>query len=118
MYWAALMNMERIVHEVSIYDPKSGIWTKGPGLPGDEVDGFSPAACVHNGSLYVSVADGGLYRLNEARQEWERSGHGTPRVAHRIVSGDNVSTNHAILVIGGADKGHNLDLIESVPAGN
>jgi hypothetical protein len=98
-----------ITHDVSIYDPKTGLWTEGPKLPGGEIDGFSPAACVHQGSLYVSIADGSLYRLNESGQVWEKTGSASPRVAHRIASDGNT-----ILVIGGAAKGRNSDLIEAV----
>ena len=103
----------KIVHDVSIYDPKTGVWSKGPPLPGNEIDGFSPAACVHENSLFVSIADGSLYRLNESRQVWEKTGSASPRVAHRIVSDGKV-----ILVIGGAAKGRNSDLIEAVPVGS
>jgi N-acetylneuraminic acid mutarotase len=103
----------KVIQEVSIYDPATGIWTDGPTLPGKEIDGFSPAACVHDGSLYVSLADGELYRLDESKEQWEKSGDATPRVAHRIVS-----DRKAILVIGGADKGSNSDLIEAVVVGN
>lgn len=98
----------KIVHEVAIYNPGTDAWTKGPDLPGGEINGFAPGACVHAGNLYVSVADGTLYRLNEAKQEWEKSGNATPRIAHRIVSDDKT-----ILVIGGAAKGQNSDLIEA-----
>ncbi len=98
-----------ISHEVSIYDPKTGVWAKGPELPGGEIAGFSPAACVHEGSLYVSIADGALYRLNESKQDWEKAGNATPRIAHRLApEGKN------ILVMGGAAKGLNLDLVEAV----
>ncbi len=102
----------KISHEVSVYDPKSGLWTEGPKLPGGEIDGFGPAACEHDGSLYVSIASGALYRLDESKQEWEKSGSATPRVAHRIAS-----NGKTILVIGGAAKGQNSDLIEAVSVG-
>lgn len=109
----AMDDYGKISTEVSIYDPKTGVWTKGPALPGGETNGFSPAACVHDGNLYVSVADGALYRLGESRQEWEKTGQATPRVAHRIASDAKT-----ILVIGGAAKGRNLDLIEAVSLGS
>jgi hypothetical protein len=99
----------KIVHDVDIYDPATGRWAKGPALPGDEIDGFAPAACVDGVKLYISVADGSLYRLNDATQTWEKAGSTSARVAHRIVSDGN-----KILVIGGAEKGRNLDLIEPV----
>lgn len=99
----------KIVHDVAIYDPDTDQWTSGPSLPGGEIDGFAPAACVHDGSLYVSVADGSLYRLNASLQTWEKIGTGTPRVAHRIASWGG-----SILISGGADKGNNSDLIEAI----
>jgi N-acetylneuraminic acid mutarotase len=102
-----------ISHQVDIYDPKSHLWTNGPLLPGGEIAGFAPAACVHDGKLYVSIADGSLYRLNEPKGQWEKLADTTPRVAHRMVSdGDR------ILIMGGAARGRNLDLIESVDVGN
>ena len=73
---------------------------------------FAPAAGTHNGNLYVSVSDGTLYRLNDTSQEWEKVGRSTPRLAHRIAS-----TGEAVLVMGGADKGKNSDLVEAVRAG-
>lgn len=101
---------DKVVRNVSIYDPASGDWSEGPTLPGGAAtDGFAPAACVHDGKLYVSVADGGLYRLDESRQHWEKAGQATPRVAQRIVS-----DGKKILVLGGADKGKNSDLVEAV----
>lgn len=102
-----------VVKSVSIYDPATGSWSEGPALPGGAAtDGFAPAACVHDGKLYVSVADGGLYELDEAQQRWEKFGQATPRVAHRIVSDER-----RILVLGGAGKGKNSDLVEAVEIG-
>ena len=98
--------------DVDIYDPKTGLWTKGPKLPGAGVNTFAPAACVQGGRLYVSLADGGLYRLSESKREWEKAGSTTPRIAHRMVADDK-----SILMIGGAKDGSNLDLIESVDPG-
>jgi hypothetical protein len=99
----------KIIHDVAIYDPGANQWASGPAVPGGEIDGFAPAACAHNGALYVSVADGSLYRLNASRQEWEKEGIGTPRVAHRIASWGN-----SILISGGADNGNNSNLIEAI----
>jgi N-acetylneuraminic acid mutarotase len=102
-----------VVKSVSIYDPTTGLWSEGTALPGGAAtDGFGSAACVHDGKLYVSVADGGLYRLDESKQQWEKSGQATPRVAHRIVS-----DGARILVLGGADKGRDSDLVEALVVG-
>jgi hypothetical protein len=102
----------KIVREVAIYDPKADRWTDGPALPGGEMNGFAPAACVHDGVLYVSVADGSLYRLDAAGQQWEKLGASTPRLAHRIGF-----WGQSILISGGAAKGNNLDLIEAITVG-
>ncbi len=96
-----------VVGEVDIYDPRTKAWTKGPALPGSGVNPFAPAAAVDANRLYVSVADGTLYRLNRSEQAWEKVGSGTPRVAHRAVADGG-----SILVMGGAEKGKDLDLIE------
>jgi hypothetical protein len=100
----------QIVRNVSIYDPKTAVWSEGPELPEGAGRAFAPAAVVHGGSLYTSVSDGTLLRLNEPSRIWEKGGSATGRVAHRLVShGGNV------LVIGGASGGKNFDLIEAVP---
>jgi hypothetical protein len=95
---------------VDVLDPATGEWSAAPELPGPARNGFGPAACTLGDALYVSVADGSLYRLDEAAREWVRVATTTPRIVHRAVGlGDRV------LVLGGADKGRNFDLVESVP---
>lgn len=98
-----------IVSDVDIYDPGSNTWTRGPALPGNGINAFAPAATVHDGSLYVSVADGTLYRLNESMERWDEAGRATPRVAHRMVSDGKL-----ILIMGGAAGGKDLSLIEAI----
>ena len=66
----------------------------------------------HDTKLYVSVADGTLFRLDRSGQSWEKAGSGTPRLAHRLAS-----KGETVLVIGGAADGNNYDLIEAVPVG-
>jgi hypothetical protein len=113
MYVIGGMNSRNSVErKVSIYDPAAKTWNDGPELPGNWMTGFAPAAVVHDGRLYVSVADGALLRLSRSGDSWEPAGSASPRVAHRLVS-----SGDAILVIGGAAKSHNLDLVEAVEAG-
>jgi N-acetylneuraminic acid mutarotase len=99
----------QIVREMSIYDPATGNWSGGPKLPAGPGLSFAPAAGEHAGALYVSVSDGTLLRLKQSGLEWERVGKSTARLAHRIAS--NGTT---VLVIGGAEKGKNSDLVEAV----
>ena len=100
---------EEPIVRVEIYDPASNAWSAGPVLPGKEINGFAPAACTLNGRLYASVANGKLYRLNEANQSWEEIAKTTPRIVHRLIPDGS-----RILVVGGASKGKNFDLIEVV----
>ncbi|BDC49064.1 hypothetical protein F183_A13800 [Bryobacterales bacterium F-183] len=108
-----LTDRAAVVRDVTVYDPKTNTWSEGPKLPASKALSFAPAAGVHKGVMYVSVSDGTLYRLNGATKEWDVVGKGTPRVAHRFASyGKNV------LIIGGADKGANSDLVEAFAVGN
>ncbi len=99
----------QVVKEVAIYDPARNSWTTGPELPVNQQNSFAPAAAIQNNRLYVSVADGTLYRFDEAQQSWEKTGQTTPRLAHRAVA-----TQQGLLVMGGAASGKNFDLIELV----
>jgi N-acetylneuraminic acid mutarotase len=102
-------SQQKVVRDVSIFDPKTNQWSEGPALPEGTNAGFAPAVGVHRGQLYVSIADGTLLRLNLAKAEWVKAGEAAPRVAHRLAScGDK------LLVIGGAAKGKNFDLVEAV----
>lgn len=103
-------NFAKVQRTVSIYDPASGVWTEAPQLPAGPTTGFSPAVAAHNGALYASVADGSLLRLRPGAASWDKIGTATPRVAHRLAI--HASTAY---VIGGADKGRNSALIESLP---
>ncbi len=100
---------QKVVSDVSIYDPKTNQWSEGPGLPAGTNLGFAPAVGVHEGRLYVSVSDGSLLCLNPAANAWEKVAAAAPRVAHRLASrGDSV------LLIGGAAKGKNLDSVDAI----
>ena len=99
----------QIVRSVSIYDPKTEAWSEGPELPEGSGRAFAPAAVVHQKSLYASVSDGTLFRLNEASDAWEKAGNATGRVAHRLISYAD-----KVLVVGGASGGKNFDLIEAI----
>ncbi|MBI1357851.1 MAG: hypothetical protein GC160_26235 [Acidobacteria bacterium] len=103
----------QIQRAVSIYDPRTQQWSDGPELPeGPGPVGFAPAVGVHRGRLYVSVSDGALWRLDEAGHAWEKAGQGAPRVAHRLAFQPD-----AVLILGGAAGGGNLDTVDVVPLG-
>lgn len=53
----------------NVFDPKTGEWTSGPTLPGERMNGFTPASVVVGDQLLVTPADGKIYRLKA--NEWE-----------------------------------------------
>jgi len=97
--------------EVDIFEVASGIWTKGPELPEGRMNGFSSAACVVDGHLYASVADGSLLRLNDAKNQWELVGKYSPRIVHRLTP-----RGEGLVLVGGAAKMKNIDTVEFVEA--
>lgn len=99
----------KVSTEVDIYDPEKDEWRKGAALPGGERNGFAPAAAAIGGKLYVAAGDGGLYVFEEERNEWKEAGRVRARVAHRMVS-----DGRGLMVLGGARKGENLDIVERV----
>ena len=99
---------------VNVYDPKAGTWSEGPPLPGEKSNGFTPASAVAGGRLYVTPADGKLYRLTEAGDRWEEAGKlREPRFVARMVPG---GAGH-LVVIAGAAPGTLLASVEVVEAG-
>jgi hypothetical protein len=100
------------IRRVDIFDPKTGAWTAGPSLLGRPQNGFAPAACTQGADLYVSVGDGGLHRHAQDGSGWILGAEATPRIAHRLVA-----SGPSVLIIGGAAKGDNLNLVESVTPG-
>ncbi|MDX2178316.1 MAG: hypothetical protein SFV18_01905 [Bryobacteraceae bacterium] len=99
---------QKVERAVSIFDPAANSWSEGPELPEGTNLGFAPAAGLHRGRLYVSVADGALLRLNQSGNAWEKAGSSGGRVAHRLAS-----NGRELLLLGGAAKGKNLDAIET-----
>jgi YHS domain-containing protein len=97
--------------EVQVYDPATDKWSLGPEIPGKDVNGFSCAACVLSGKLYMNVADGGTYRLDDAGKKWEKVGQTPGRIVARMVP--NGATQ--LLVVGGSfGKGINRNSIDVV----
>lgn len=102
---------DKVQRTVNVFDTVAGTWSQAPDLPGATMNGFSPAACTVEGRVFVSVGDGGLHRLDPSGTTWQRMATATPRIVHRMVSHDA-----EILLVGGAAKGANLDLIEVATA--
>ncbi len=97
--------------EVQIYDPAANKWSVGPEIPGGGNNGFSCAACVLDGKLYMSVADGSVYKLDSAGKKWEKVGTTPGRIVARMVP----NAPSQLLVVGGSSgKGTNRSTIDIV----
>jgi N-acetylneuraminic acid mutarotase len=87
---------------VNFYDPTSKSWSKAVDIPEGAMNGFTPAACSCDGQLYLSPADGKVYRLSEKGDAWVESGVlKLSRVVHRMVP----IAKSQMLVLGGSAKG-------------
>ena len=96
---------------VSIFDTKAGKWSDGPPIPGEDGNGFTPAAAVHNGRLYVTPADGKVYMLNDKCDTWTSMGElKAKRFVARMVPGPN----GRLVVLGGAGAGALLASVEAI----
>ena len=95
--------------EVDVLHVPTGSWTKGPALPGDVSNGFSPAAAVLCDRVFASVASGQLLRLSKDESAWEVVAQTTPRIVHRMVA-----HRSSLLLLGGACGTEMTDLVEVV----
>ena len=100
---------EEVSQQVDIFDPAPGTWSRGPELPAGGFNGFAPAACVYDGRLLVSVADGSLLELDQQAGEWKTVAHASPRIVHRMVP-----ARDGVILVGGASGKDNLDRVELV----
>ena len=100
---------EEVSQRVDIFDPTEGTWGRGPDLPAVGVNGFAPAACVFDGRLLVSVADGSLLELDRQGQGWNTVARASPRIVHRLVPAPD-----GVILVGGASGKDNLDRVELV----
>ena len=100
-----------ISHEVDIYSPETGKWSKGPELPGSTMNGFGTTAWSLGGNLYVSGMDGDVFQLDKENEAWKKAGKlHTPRFFHRLLP----DGNGGLLAIGGASRKGHLKSIEQV----
>ena len=102
---------EEASRRIDIFDPASGSWSRGPDLPGEDLNGFAPAACTVGGVIHVSMADGTVCALAPDGSQWEPVARVLPRIVHRAVADGSAH----LLLVGGAARADNLDLVERVP---
>jgi N-acetylneuraminic acid mutarotase len=96
---------------VDILDLKTRKWSKGPEIPEGKMNGFTPAACTSGGRIYVSPADGKVYRLSEKHDAWEAIATlEKARFVHRMVP----AGKKLLLVLGGASRGGNVAETEAI----
>lgn len=97
--------------DVDILDTRTNAWRKGPPIPGQRRNGFAPAACTLNGTIYLSVSTGEMFKLSADQAKWELYAQATPRAVHRLIP-----DHSRVLIVGGASKQKMVNLVEAVPA--
>jgi N-acetylneuraminic acid mutarotase len=101
----------KVERTVSVFDPAAAAWSDGPAVPGEDGNGFTPAAAVQAGRLYVTPADGKLYRLGEKKDAWTDVGEvKSKRFVARMVPGPN----GRLVLLGGAATGTLLASVEAL----
>ena len=102
----------KVVCDVDIFDTATNAWSKGPQIPGGEMQGFAASAFGVGGKLYVNAHDGILYRLSGDGQSWEKAGKlAVPRLTHRLLPGNS----RDLLAVGGNFAGSPVRIVESLP---
>ncbi len=56
---------------VDIYDPATRMWSRGPSLKGEGMEGFGCSSFAVGGHLFVTTIEGNLQRLAEDGTSWE-----------------------------------------------
>jgi hypothetical protein len=105
-----------VSERVDALDLSTNAWRRLPDLPAQEMGGFGASAWRLGRRLYVSGADGVVYRLAEDESAWESVGQlDRPRFFHRLLPGDE----GALLAVAGAstDDGHLADIERFAPRG-
>ena len=101
------------VSTVDVLDPETGAWSKGPDLPRGSMLGFGAAAASDEDRIFVSQADGEVFRLATGGAAWEPVATlGQPRYMHRLIP---LGTH--LLAVGGAGREGHLASIEVVDIG-
>lgn len=93
---------DEILRDVSVYDPASLAWSKGPEMIGDsDAAGFGSSAFAVGGKLYYSGDSGDIYRLSSDGKTWEKSVKlKTPRMFLRLLA----VGNDRLLAVGGTQN--------------
>ena len=96
---------------VDVLDTATGEWSLGPDLPeAGRLQGFGVAAMSHEDRIFMSQADGKVYRLADGGDAWELAATlEQPRFMHRLVPFDGY-----VLGVGGAGRGGHLTTIDIV----
>lgn len=94
---------------MNLFDPATGKWTEGPAIPQGNMNGFSPAACVLGGRLYLNPADGKVYVLEQSTWKIIQDVR-YPRFVHRMVP----AGPDAMFVLGGASRAGAVAAVEVI----
>ena len=84
---------------VDVYDPASQLWSAGPAILGNPMDGFGSASFALGDRLFVSTMSGSIQRLATDGKSWQIVGQlKDPRFFHRMIA----TAQGTLAVVGGA----------------
>jgi N-acetylneuraminic acid mutarotase len=90
----------KVTRRTAVFDPAVGVWSEGPELPGEDMEGFGTACCTLGGRLHVSTSSGKLLRLAKDGRAWEELRTlGSGRFFHRMLPISDVR----LISLGGAN---------------
>lgn len=98
---------------VDVLDIATGEWSTGPDLPqAGSLQGFGIGAASDRDRVFMSQADGRVYRLGEGGASWDPVATlDNPRFMHRLVL-----HQEQVLAVGGASRAGHLAVIDVMPA--
>ncbi|MBT6158160.1 MAG: PQQ-binding-like beta-propeller repeat protein [Planctomycetaceae bacterium] len=105
----------KITTNTAVYDPKTDSWSKGPKLPGDDMNGFGSACFPLGKRLFVTTATGKVLTLSNDGKSWTPTGKTpTARFFHRMLPVDD---NHFGLLGGASMKTGKFSEVELLKIG-
>lgn len=96
----------------AMFDPKTNLWTEGPSLNGEPMEGFGSSAFLCDGKLGVTTFAGNIQVLADDGTSWENAGkllH--PRFFHRMLAWHE---SNALIVGGASMKAGKIHELETV----
>lgn len=113
LYLLGGIQQRGITKQVSVYDPTTKNWSKGPELnPDSAAAGFATSSFATGGHLYYTGGSGVVYKLNDKKTDWEVADRLLfPRMFLRLLP---LSDNQLIALGGTSMSAGRVGVVESL----